>query len=267
MNNLIIISAGAGLLLGCLINYLADVLPITRKFSAPVCPHCSHTYSLKEYLLFLPCSQCQKRRSIRAWLTLAGLTALSVWMQQNAPARLGYPLTLLVVAYFALILIIDLEHRLILHPTSWFGAALGLLAGWKMRGLEDTLLGGLLGFGIMFALYQLGRLFARYRARRMAENNQADDDEEALGFGDVNLSGALGLMLGWRFIWLALLQAILLAGIAGVIIIAVMLVVQRYKENALMIFMPYAPFLLISAFLFLFTPHWTLGAILASMAK
>ncbi len=52
----------------------------------------------------------------------------------------------------------------------------------------------------MFLLYQFGTLVARFRARKMQAAGQADDEEEALGGGDVYLAGVLGLMLGWHFI-------------------------------------------------------------------
>src|SRR5688572_30980241 len=50
-------------------------------------------------------------------------------------------------------------------------------------------------------------LVARYRARRMQAAGQADDEEEALGGGDVYLAGVLGLMLGWPFIWNTLVRS------------------------------------------------------------
>lgn len=256
MQLLIFIPILTGLLLGVLVNYLADVLPHTRKFSVPKCLHCESVFSLADYLLLKPCGQCGQRRSARNWLTLLIVTGVSVYVWNIKPDRLDYALAMIVVGYFALIAVIDIEHRLILHPTSIFGAALGVGIGWREHGIIPTLLGGLIGFLIMLAIYYLGVFFARYRARRMEEAGQQTDDEEALGFGDVNLAGVLGLLAGWLYIVIVLLQGILLAGIFSVFMVVFMYVAKKYKENALMVFIPYGPFLILSAFLTIFIPDW-----------
>jgi leader peptidase (prepilin peptidase)/N-methyltransferase len=200
--------------------------------------------------------QCGHRRSIRNWLTLLVLVAASVYIWITKPAPADYALGMVVATYFALIAVIDIEHRLILHPTSIFGAVLGLLVGWRANHIIPTLLGGLIGFLLMLAIYYLGVWFAKYRARRMEQAGQAADDEEALGFGDVNLAGVLGLMVGWLNIGTVLLQGILLAGIFSVFMVLFMFIARKYKENALMIFIPYGPFLIASAFLNIFVPNW-----------
>jgi prepilin signal peptidase PulO-like enzyme (type II secretory pathway) len=120
--------------------------------------------------------------------------------------------------------------------------------------MGKSVLGGLFGFTMMFLLYQLGALVARYRARRMQAAGQADDEEEALGGGDVYLAGVLGLMLGWPFIWDALVLGILLGGLISVLLIVVLLVRRRYSSEALMTFIPYGPYFIASAFFFLFGP-------------
>lgn len=253
----IFIPLAAGLLLGLLVNYLADVLPHTRRLSAPVCLHCGGPFRLSDYLLLRRCRECGKRRSARNGLVLLAVVAVAIYVQQRfAPTPLDYTLYLLVLGYFALVTVTDIEHRLILHSTSVFGALLGLGIGWLKRGIVPTLIGGLAGFLFMFALYYLGVLFARYRARKMQAAGQEADDEEALGFGDVTLSTALGLLIGWNRIWIVLLQGILFAGIFGVFLILALMVVRRYKENALMVFMPYGPFLILSAFLTIYVPDW-----------
>jgi leader peptidase (prepilin peptidase)/N-methyltransferase len=200
--------------------------------------------------------QCGQRRSIRTWLTMIAVTGVSIYIWGKTPVRFDYILSMIVIAYFALIVVIDAEHRLILHPTSIFGAVIGFGIGWLKHGLYSTLIGGLAGFLIMLSLYYLGVLFARYRTRRMQKDGQQPDDEEALGFGDVNLAGVLGLLIGWSRIWICLLQGVLFAGVFGVLMIVFMLVARKYKENALMLFIPYGPFLILSAFLILFVPSW-----------
>ena len=49
----------------------------------------------------------------------------------------------------------------------------------------------------------------------------------AFGFGDVNLSGVLGLMLGWPFIVVGLVIAVLIGGVISLIYILGMLVTTQ----------------------------------------
>lgn len=163
--------------------------------------------------------------------------------------------------YFGLITVIDLEHRLILHPTSIAGAILGLGIGTYIQnqihknllvGLGYSVLGGIAGFCILFILYQFGALVARIRARRMQAAGQATDDEEALGGGDVYLAGVLGLLLGWPFIWDGIVLAVLLGGVVSILFLAALVLARRYSSTALMTFIPYGPYFIISAFILLF---------------
>jgi leader peptidase (prepilin peptidase)/N-methyltransferase len=141
-----------------------------------------------------------------------------------------------------------------------FGAVLGIIVGTYihsqtggiLRGVGTSLLGGLFGFGVMFLLYQVGARVARFRARRMQAAGQADDEEEALGGGDVYLLGILGLMLGWPFIWNALLLGVLFGGVVSLLLIVVLLMRRRYSNNALMTFIPYGPYFIVTAFYIMF---------------
>jgi leader peptidase (prepilin peptidase)/N-methyltransferase len=124
--------------------------------------------------------------------------------------------------------------------------------GSLLAGLGYSLLGGLFGFAVMLLLYKFGELVARYRARKMAAAGQADDEEEALGGGDVYLAGVLGLMLGWPFIVQALVLGVLLGGLISIIFLLALVLRRRYSSEALMTFIPYGPYFILSAFYLLF---------------
>jgi leader peptidase (prepilin peptidase)/N-methyltransferase len=245
---------------GYFVNYSSDVLPFTRRFSQPICTHCQTPFSWVDYLTFRTCSTCGKSRSLRTWLVqiLAAASFAYFWLFPSK--ALGFWLGAVVLIYFGVITVIDLEHRLILHPTSLFGAILGLSVGTYiyshkyglLGGAWQSLLGGIIGFGIMFLLYQVGALVARYRARKMQAAGQADDEEEALGGGDVYLLGVLGLMLGKNFIVNALVLGALFGGIVSLILIIVLLARRSYSGDALMTFIPYGPYFIIAAFYMLF---------------
>src|SRR5574340_203988 len=189
-----------GLTSAVLVSYLADELPRMRRLSWPECDNCGAVYPMSSYISGQACRNCAKPRGLRFWLVMVGQLALSVfiWLQPN---RIGFLPGIVLLTYFAVVVVIDMEHRLILWPTSVFGGLLAIGIGWWLHGPIPTALGGLAGFAIMTAFYYLGVLFTRIRAHRLEATGQAVDDEEALGSGDVTLATILGLLLGWPLIW------------------------------------------------------------------
>jgi leader peptidase (prepilin peptidase)/N-methyltransferase len=249
----LIISVILGWIAGWLVNYLADVLPFTRRLSQPACPECNVPFTWKDYLLFQPCKNGHPRK-IRFWIVQAIILAASLYTSMKPPAKIGYFLGLILIVYFGIVFVIDLEHRLILHPTSIFGALLGLIVGSVAHGISPTLLGGLGGLAIMLAFYYFGVLFSRIRAKRMKTLGQEPDDEEALGAGDVILVTILGFIVGWPLIWLCIIYSILLGGLVSLLLILWLFISRRYSNNALMTFLPYGPYFIITAVMIVFFP-------------
>src|SRR5690242_6246289 len=93
-----------------LVNYLSDVLPTLRKIARPNCPHCGTPFRWQDYLLLRACPECKKPRSWRTYIVLIAGVLLSVIFWINPPAQIGYWIGLLVLIYFGLVLVIDLEH-------------------------------------------------------------------------------------------------------------------------------------------------------------
>jgi prepilin signal peptidase PulO-like enzyme (type II secretory pathway) len=183
-----------GWLSGWLVNYLADVLPFTHKFSRPVCPVCQTGFGWANTLLFRNCTNCGKRRSARTVIVQAVMTVAPVLIWIFPSPTLPFPLGFILLVYLAIVLVIDLEHRLILHPVSIAGAVLGLGIGIFLRGRQSigygiisTLLGGAAGFGIMLLFYFIGKLFVK----RMSKRRGLAADEVALGFGDPGIAAWL----------------------------------------------------------------------------
>ena len=96
----------------------------------------------------------------------------------------------------------------------------------------DMLLGMVAGAGIFLFITLVGGLIA---------------GKEAMGFGDVKLMGGLGLFFGWRTIIIISLIAFLLGAIVG---IALML--RKKKKNDE--YIPFGPFIVISAVIAMFVP-------------
>jgi leader peptidase (prepilin peptidase) / N-methyltransferase len=236
----ILLSALLGFLTAWVINYLADVMPATRRLSSPVCVYCHEHIPWRNYILFRPCTHCGRRAFLRKSVVLLFCSCATIYLWLQPPTRLGFWMGWLLGAYLILVAIIDLEHRLVLHPISLIGAVLCLGIGIQIHGVPVTLLGGLAGFGSMLALFFLGDLFARWVAKRRGQ----ELDEVALGFGDVILSGVLGLVLGWPGIVGGLILAILLGGLISIGYILTRLFRRSYQPFTAI---PYAPFLILGA--------------------
>ena len=181
------------------------------------------------------------------WVVEIIFIAASAYISYSPPVKIGYWLGMIVLAYFGVVVLIDLEYRLIMHPVSIFGAVLGLIVGILRVGWLRAVVGGVVGFGIMWMLYLLGVLIIKIVNRK---RSQAVNDV-ALGFGDVNLSGVLGLMLGWPLVFVGLVVAVLLGGFVSMIYIIIKLITRKY--NAFMA-LPYGPFLVVGAVILIYFP-------------
>jgi leader peptidase (prepilin peptidase)/N-methyltransferase len=231
---------------GSLVNYLSDVLPEERALARPTCRECGANFQLMSYLVWPQrCGNCGKRRPLRVWIVYLISMLAVYWLWVTPGEKLPDLASLVVLVYFGLVVVIDIEHRLILHPVSWVGAGLGLLVGSYLHGFWATILGGLAGFGIMLAFYGLGIAYAYLSARRKGETQF----EDALGRGDVYLTGVIGLMLGWPGVVAGIFLAVLLAGGLSLVYAAVMLLAGKYHSG---LAIPYGPFLVAGAVILLF---------------
>ncbi|KAA3645654.1 MAG: hypothetical protein DWQ07_11995 [Chloroflexi bacterium] len=211
-----------GIAVGAGLNYLGDWLPQQRDIEMPI-----------------------GWRRLRVWLVIILSALTSAWLWLNPHEDLGFWAALLLLAYFGLIVIIDMEHKLILYPTVWFGLVLGASYGIYLRGWLTTLLGGLAGFGIMLLLY----FFGDFVARRLARVRNEELDEVALGFGDVNLAAIIGLLLGWPGILAGLVLAIFAGGAISILYVIFTYLLGRYQ---VFVALPYGPYLVFGAVVLLF---------------
>jgi prepilin signal peptidase PulO-like enzyme (type II secretory pathway) len=235
-----------GIASGMLVNYLVDTLPWKRRLAKPFCLNCDAPQPLVNYLL-VPrrCTQCSTPRSWRTWLVEIIFVALAQWTAYLPANKLGFWLGWLILVYFGIVAVIDIEHRLILHPVSWAGVGLGLAIGMVRNGWLDTLIGGAVGFGLMWLLYRLGDTIMRGVARLRKQTLE----EVALGFGDVNLSGIIGLMLGWPLVAWGLFLTAVIGALVSLAYLIIMVVQRRYRWDTAL---PYGPYLVAAAFLLLF---------------
>ncbi len=246
---MILVIALLGWLFGVGINWLADSLPFYRKPAVPRCPACTAPFSPIAWFAIPAviarlwrCEYCSTRRQTRTLLVelLAIAGSIGIYFWSSSPG--SFWLALLVSAVFLLIIVIDMEHKLILHVVTLPAAVVFVVLGYinSEMSLGRTLLGGAVGFGLFFPLYLLGGIFARNIA-----GGQGDaDDEVALGFGDVTLATIIGLAVGFPGVIEALLRGILAAGLFSIAYLIYMKLRRRYSAFTPI---PYGPFLILGA--------------------
>jgi leader peptidase (prepilin peptidase) / N-methyltransferase len=232
------------------INFLCDILPLTVEetphslFSLPFCTQCSHERSIKEFGLFRPCRQCGKRVPVRYWFVLVASIAACFLAFYMPVKGLFWWLYLVVLYYFLVVAIIDIEHRIILRSLTLFGLLLCLLAGFLINGLPLTLLGSGSGLVVMLLIYLAGVGFSKWMERKRGEPM-----DEALGKGDIYISTLAGLLASFPGIFSTLLTAIVLGGLGSLVVVIYMVLKKEYKAFTPI---PYAPFIIFATLLALY---------------
>lgn len=249
-----------GLGAGGLLNSLADNLPpdsLGGRYALrpPHCGYCGRSHRPRDWLALANrltrrgrCEHCSAPRSPRHWIVEV-VTGLSwAWAWQWAGGMVGRALpAMLILSVFILIIVIDVEHRLILWNVIWPSALLILVLNGLSpeRGWEKTLQGGLAGYGIVWGVYKLAEGYAWLVGRLRGEPLT----EVAFGGGDVNLAGVLGLTVGWTGIVLSLIITVFAGGLFSAIFMIVQTLRRKYNPHTPL---PYAPFLIFGAIIIYF---------------
>ncbi len=229
-----------GWTIGVIINYLSDTLPVYRRLKFPGCEYCQNRISILDYYLGIKCHNCGKARKIRFWIINVLICTVIIY---ESIVSIGNSAKLIsetiIFSLLILITVIDIEHHLVLNMVSLVGAIIFGIIGIISHGWLATLIGGLTGFGVMFGLFLLGKLYSQYVSRK-----RGLEVEDGIGFGDVTLSAVCGLLLGWPGVIGGLFLSIILGGIWSLgMILAAMI---RKRENPLLKYIAYAPFITIA---------------------
>lgn len=246
---MLLVVALVGFAAGVAINALADSLPRSRTLALPTCRSCGASragFAWSGLLAFASgsslCGYCDTPISLRHPIVELLAAAWSAILLLINPAPAVFWPACLLSMIFLLVIVIDFEHRLILHvvtgPAALAMALIGSLD--PSLGPLKTLLGGTVGFAAVFGLYLLGGLFARliWRIRRLPL------EEAAFGFGDVTLAGLIGLAVGYPGVLVALVLGILAGGIFSLGYLVAMIARGRYVA---FVPIPYSPFLVLGA--------------------
>lgn len=239
MSLIIIVIAGG--IIGILINYFSDVLPVSRSFTKPICKGCNRPYSIKDYLVSYRCSQCGSRISTRSIIVLISTIVVCLLLNFFPFSILGFWATLPILIFLGVILVIDIEHHAVLVETSMFGFVLFFFYGIILKGFQRTITGALAGFLIMLTLYFIGLAFSKI----VGALRHREIGEVVFGFGDVCIGVNLGLLTGWPLILGAITIAILAFEVFALILFIALILSRKY--NAFSIALPFTPFLILGA--------------------
>lgn len=248
-----------GVLVGGLINLLADYLPATRAATL-------HDNSPPS--AFYPTYPDGTRRPPLAWLGLLafltrqytaptgskllrrhilveiGLGVAYAWFVTARPWDLNLFFQLAFLAFLLLIAVIDIEHKIIPLVVILPACVLALIAAWLVPepppNITNALLGGLVGFAIYFAFFLGGILFSTL----------TNTNEVAFGFGDVLLGILSGMILGYMSLLFAVFVTILL-GAAGAALYLGSRIITRGRYS-LFTALPYGPYIALATALLMF---------------
>lgn len=238
------VSAVLGLVVGSFLNVVIARVPKKESVVAPRsrCPRCQTPIAPRDNIPVLSwlllrgrCRSCGEPISARYPLVELGTAVLFAAVAGRIGAHAALPAFLVFTAALIAITAIDLELYIvpnrIVYPTLFVSIPLLLAAAavdgdWKPA--REAAIGGVLAFGLFFVIHLVS--------------------PRGMGFGDVRLSGIIGMFLGWLGVpevLLGLFLAFLLASVVGVGLIAVKL--RTRKDHV-----PFGPFLALGAMLVLF---------------
>jgi leader peptidase (prepilin peptidase)/N-methyltransferase len=200
-----------GLAIGSFLNVCIHRLPRQESVVTPRsrCPRCGALIRWYDNLPVLSyallggrCRACGASISVR-YVVVELVTAAVFVLHAVAigPDPIIAPrlcLAALLIALFA----IDLEHQLLPDALTLTGMALGVASSlvWP-PGLQASLIGVVVGAGVLLAIRWLWRLMAGV---------------DAMGLGDVKMLGMIGAFLGWQLVWVVLLLASLAGALVGI---------------------------------------------------
>ncbi len=226
-----------GLLVGGLTNQLGSDLPARRSLTRPHCPYCGRVRPWWQWLS-LParligcsgCPHCGAPIGLRHPLVEIGLAVAygHLWIVLGPSVKLI--LYLLYSTIFALILITDVERRLIFNVVMYPSILFAIVASFlppEMTGMrwEYALAGGAIGFVFFLVAALVGNMLF---------------GSGALGGGDVKLAAFVGLITGFPLVIEALVLTILIGA-------AVSLILLVTRVRSLRDPIPYGPFLIAGA--------------------
>ena len=233
-----------GTSVGSFLNVCIDRLPAGRSLVRPPsrCDACQHNLSPKDLVpvfsyLWLRgrCRYCRTPVPLRSLWVELGSGLLFVYIYWHYGLSVEFAVTAFYCSLFVVLMVIDMEHKLILNKITYPAAVAALIISafrpqlgiveialpWPIiangiTGMATSLIGGATGFIfflIPFLVYPRG-----------------------MGAGDVKMAGLIGLIMGFPLVLVALFIGIIIGGVAAVILL--LFKIKKRKDA-----IPYGAFL------------------------
>lgn len=231
----LVTAAVLGLAIGSFLNVVIYRVPAGKSIASPrsCCPSCGELIRARDNIPILSwvalggrCRSCRAPISWRYPLVEVLTAVLFVLVAARIGARAWLPAELAFVAGLIALAAIDVERyllpRVVVYPTAALvGVALlaAAAAGDQWRRLGIAAACAAAAFGVFFAINFLRPAW--------------------MGFGDVRLSGLMGLALGWLGPWYVVI-GFLAANLAGALVGAGLLLAKRATRQTPL---PYGLFL------------------------
>ncbi|MDR7484262.1 MAG: prepilin peptidase [Armatimonadota bacterium] len=215
----LLVMAAFGAVVGSFANVVIHRVPRRQSVVVPGsrCPRCGAPIRAADNIPLISfvllrgrCRTCGGKISPRYPVVEALMAALAVAVYLRFPQPLGlspFPWTLVSGWTFAFLLLaitfIDLDHQIIPHRLTWPGIGLGLVLAAGQGRVVAALLAGLAGAALILAIILASVLIMK---------------QEGMGLGDAWLAALMGVYLGWPQVGVALLLAIYLGGLAGLVL-------------------------------------------------
>lgn len=234
------VSGIVGLVLGLIVNVLADRLPAFKRHQEPGDSE-ENDASNRTEVDVVPASP--QRRWLRYAAVQAVMLVCALYLWGREGLTTVYVYLLLYAALFLLIAVIDVEHLLILDVVMLPAFVIALI---------EIALSGRIKFVSALAGYALGQivimglfLLAQVYLWVVNTNRQEPVDEVPFGFGDVTLATFCGMLIGFpHVIFMLILMVFMGGGIALLTTIARLVLTGKYKAHTPI---PYGPAIILAA--------------------
>lgn len=236
-----------GLAIGSFLNVV--ILRIGKKKSffkgRSLCSHCLKTLAWFDNIPLLSfvslagrCRYCRKRISWQYPLVELASALIFVWLYQRFGLTFQFFAYAILSCFLLVIFIYDLKHYLILDRVVLPAMVIAFFANLYLGfGFWNLALGAVLGSGFFALQFFVSK-------------------GKWVGGGDIRLGALMGLMLGWKFLLVALFIAYFIGAVFGIILMALK---QKKMSSAI----PFGPFLTGATFIALLYGqdllNWYLG--------
>ena len=226
-----------GLSIGSFLNVLAlrmDKLSTVWR-GRSMCPNCKHTLSWYDLVplfsfaaLLGKCRYCRKPISWQYPAVEFCVGAIFALLFLKFGLALSLVYYLVVFSILTVVFIYDLKTQLVPEQFIWIALIISFLGGWYFGNFTfmEMIWGGVIAGGLFGLLVLVSR-------------------ETWMGAGDIKIGIILGFLLGYPMVIFGLFSAFVLGSIVGLIYI-------KIRNKTIKDSLPFAPFIIASAFLGLF---------------